>query len=382
MIKYIDELEKKYLAGKKVLLRLDLNVAVVDGQIADDFDIQKIIPTVDFLRLNNAQVIIIAHIEDNKGKNTTLLPVFDYLRGYFPLEFCPTYFTTEAVDKLLNLKDKGVLLFENVRNNSGEKENDKDFAKKLAQMAEIYVNDAFGVSHREHASIVGVPEFLPHFGGLLMRQEIEHLSRAFSPTHPFVFILGGAKFDTKIPIIKKYLKIADKVFVAGALANDVFKEKGFETGTSLISGGDFNLEEIISNPKLVTPVDVTVTKKNSEVLFKSPDKLDIDECIVDVGPKSVEQMKELLKDAKTLLWNGPLGNYELGFKDKTESLAEIVAKFTAGNSLESIIGGGDTVASINSLGLEHKFSFISTGGGAMLDFLVDETLVGIEALEN
>ena len=255
-IRYIDELGKEDLKGKRVLLRLDLNVAVIDGQIADDFDIQKIIPTVDFLRLNGAQTIILAHIEDNTGGNTTLLPVFDYLRGYFPLEFCPTYFTPEAVDKLLNLKDKGVLLFENVRNNPGEKENDKDFAKKLAQMAEIYVNDAFGVSHRKHASIIGVPEFLPHYSGLLMHQEIKHLSRVVCRAHPFIFILGGAKFDTKLPIIKKYLKTADKVFVAGALVNNLFKEKGFEVGTSLVSSGDFNLEQVINGPNLVLPADV------------------------------------------------------------------------------------------------------------------------------
>ena len=142
------------------------------------------------------------------------------------------------------------------------------------------------------------------------------------------------------------------------------------------------MEQVNNGTNLVLPDDVTITKKNSEVLFKSPDKLEIDECIVDVGPETLEQMKELLKDAKTLVWNGPLGSYELGFKDKTESLAEMVAKLTIENGLESIVGGGDTVASISSLGLEHKFSFISTGGGAMLDFLVDETLVGIKALEN
>ena len=381
MIKYIDELEKKDLKGKRVLLRLDLNVPVADGKITDANRVERVIETIDFLRLSEAQTIIISHIEDSAGNDTSLLPVQHYLNGFFPVDFCETFFTPFASDKLLNLKDKGILLFENIRNNPGEKENDKGFAKKLSAMADIFVNDAFSVSHRKHASVVGVPEFLPHYGGLLMRQEIEHLSKIFSPVHPFVFILGGAKFDTKIPIIKKYLEIADKVFVAGALVNNIFKERGFEVGTSLVSSGDFNLKEMLSNPKLITPVDVTVTKKNSEVLFKSPDKIDTDESVVDICPETLEQMKELLKDAKTLVWNGPLGNYELGFKDKTESLAQIVAKFTAGNGLESVVGGGDTVASINALGLERKFSFLSTGGGAMLDFLVDETLVGIEALK-
>src|SRR3984885_2972191 len=209
MMHYLDELSAADLKGKKVFLRLDLNVAVVDGKVSEEFRLEKIIPTIDFLRQHDAQTIIISHIENAAGEATTLLPVLEYLKGYFPVDFCPTYFTPEAVDALLKMQDKSVLLFENVRNNPGEKENDQTFAKKLSQMADVYVNDAFGVSHRAHASIVGVPKFLPHYGGLLMRQEIEHLSKVFSPEHPFLFILGGAKFDTKLPLITKYLERAD-----------------------------------------------------------------------------------------------------------------------------------------------------------------------------
>ena len=380
MIKYLDELETKDLKGKRVLLRLDLNVAVDHGKVFDDFDIQKIIPTVDFFRGMEAQTIILAHIEDAEGNPTSLLPVFDYLHGYFPVEFCPTYFTPEAVDKLLNLKDKGVLLFENIRYNTGEKENDKDFAKQLSAMADIYVNDAFGVSHRKHASIVGVPEFLPHYAGFLMRQEIEHLSKVFKPELPFVFILGGAKFDTKLPLISKYLDTADVVFVGGALANDIFKAKGFEVGKSLISLSDSGIKDILNNPKLRTFDDVTVTTPLGQVAFKAPTEVSSDESIVDAGPKTIEQMKEILTNAKTIVWNGPIGLYEKGFKDKTENLAEIIAEATA-RGAQTIIGGGDTVAAIKNLGLDHKFSFVSTGGGAMLDYLVFETLPGIEALE-
>jgi phosphoglycerate kinase len=380
MLKYLDELESEDLKGKRVLLRLDLNVAIENGKVFDDFDLQKIIPTVDFLREKEARTIIIAHIEDSNGDATTLLPVLDYLNGYFKTEFCPTYFTPESVEKLLALQDKGVLLFENLRVNEGEKKNDPEFTKKLSQMADIYVNDAFGVCHRQHASIVGVPEFLPHYAGLLMRQEIEHLSRAFKPEHPFVFVLGGAKFETKLPVIKKYLEKADTVFVAGALTNDIFKARGLEVGTSLVSSGEVD-EKVLTNPKIITPVDVTVTNSSGDVSFKTPEEVTEDECIVDVGPETINQLQTLLDGAKTLVWNGPLGNYEIGFKDKTESFAEIVAELTTQNGLESIIGGGDTVASINTLGLDHKFTFISTGGGAMLDYLVNENLPGIEALE-
>lgn len=381
MIKYIDELSKEELKGKKVLLRLDLNVPVDGGVITDTYRLEKAVDTVDFLRSMEAQTIIIAHLENKEGGNDTLHSIWEHLKGYFPVDFCNTYFTPEAIDKILALEDKGVLLFENVRVNPGEKENNPEFAKKLSQMADIYVDDAFSVMHREHASIVGVPEFLPHYGGLLLRQEIEHISKAFNPTHPFVFILGGAKFDTKLPLIKKYLNTADIVFVGGALANNIFVEQGFEVGTSLVSKGDFGIKEMLKNPKLKTFIDVTVQKKDGSVEFKTTDKVLSDECIVDAGPQTIEYIKSFIENAKTVVWNGPLGNYEIGFKDKTESLAELVAKYTSETHLESVVGGGDTVASIAKLGLEHKFSFLSTGGGAMLDYLVNETLPGIEALE-
>lgn len=379
MIKYIDDLEKDDLKGKRVLLRLDLNVPVIDGEVKDTYRMERVIETIDFLRDREAQIIIIAHCE---GKDsTTLVPMWHYLNGYFPVDFSTSYFTPEALEKVLNLKDKGVLLFENIRINEGEKANDPEFAKKLSGMADMYVDDAFGSMHRKHASIVGVAEFLPHYGGLLLRQEVEHLSRVFKPEHPFVFILGGAKFDTKLPLIKKYLESADVVFVAGALANDVLKAKGFEVGTSLISEGDFGIEELIKNPKLQTFVDVTVRDALGNVSIKKIDEVAKTDYIGDAGPETLEVLKNLLSTAKTVVWNGPLGNFEEGFGDKTEQLAETIAELTSEGKLESIVGGGDTISSINKLDLNHKFSFISTGGGAMLDYLVNETLPGIRALE-
>lgn len=385
-MKYIDELNADELKGKKVLLRLDLNVPMDDGNITDTHRLERVISIVDFLRNAEAQTIIIAHLENKEGGNESLVSVWSYLSGFFPVDFCPTYFTPESIEKLIQMKDKSVLLFENVRMNAGEKENDREFAKKLSQMADIYVNDAFSVCHRKHASVVGVPEFLPHYGGLLLRSEVEHLSRVFNPKHPFVFILGGAKFSTKLPLIQKYLDKADTVFVGGALANDVFKAKGLEVGTSLVSKEIVDMKEIINNPKFRTFSDVTVTEGLSaqagdKVLFKKPEEVSKGECIVDCGPETIEELKKIISGSKTVVWNGPLGNYEIGFKDKTEQLAEIIAQLTSEAKLESIIGGGDTVASINTLGLEHKLTFISTGGGAMLDYLVNETLPGIEALE-
>ncbi len=379
MIKYLDDLEIKDLEGKRVILRLDLNVPIIDGEITDTYRMERVIETVDFLRDRNAQIIILAHCE---GKDSqTLVPMWHYLNGFFPVEFSPTYFTPEAIDKLLNLKDKGVLLFENLRINVGEKENDSEFAKKLSQMGDIYVNDAFSVSHRKHASIVGIPEYIPHYAGLVLRSEIEHLSKVFNPEHPFVFILGGAKFDTKLPLIKKYLDKADTVFVGGAIANDVFKAMGLEVGKSLVSDGEFGIKEMLQNPKFKTFNDVTV-KSGEDVSFKKINEITPDDYVADAGPETINELKEILKNAKTIVWNGPLGNYEMGFRDKTDSLAELIAEYTLKNGANSIVGGGDTLASIKSLDLERKFSFISTGGGAMLDYLVNETLPGIQALES
>lgn len=373
MIKYIAD--EKNLEGKTILLRLDLNVPVIEGQVTDTYRLERVIETLDFLRDRKAKTIIISHCEGKDSK--TLLPMWKYLNGFLPLDFSETYFTPEAIAKITKMEDGGVLLFENLRINEGEKNNDKDFAKKLSQMADIYVNDAFAVSHRKHASIVSVPEFLPHFGGILLKQEIENLSKAFNPKKPFVFILGGAKFDTKIPLIEKYLEKADTVFVCGALANNVYKEMGYEVGQSLVSEGQFGIKEKLENKKLVVPIDVTVTNEKGQVFFKKPDEVEKNEIIVDAGKETLNQLKDILSTAQTVIWNGPVGNYEIGFSDKTEQFAEIISNCSG----ETIVGGGDTVASINKLELSDKFTFVSTGGGAMLDFLVNETLPGIEALE-
>lgn len=375
-MKYINELKEEELKGKAVLLRLDLNVPIINEEVTDTFRLDRVIETVDFLRINKAKIIIVSHIESG---NKTLVPVWNYLNGFFPLHFSPTYFTPEAVDKLINLKDGEVILFENLRVNPGEKENDKDFAKQLSQMAEIYVNDAFAVSHRKHASIVGVTEFLPSYGGLLLKQEVENLRKVLHPEHPFLFILGGAKFETKMPLIKKYLEKADKIFLAGALANNIYKERGLEVGTSLVSETSSDVRGISTNPKVITPIDVTVTDPTGESFNKRVEDIGKEDCVVDVGTETVKQLQVLVKEARTILWNGPLGNYELGFQDKTEVLAKIMADQTHGD-FTTIVGGGDTIASINKLDLNHRFTFLSTGGGAMLDFLVNETLPGIDAL--
>lgn len=378
-MKYIDELKKDDLKGKRVLLRLDLNVPVEAGEILDTYRIDRIIDTLDFLRRNDAQIIIISHCES--GEDNTLIPMWNYLKGFFPVDFSMSYFTPESIEKIVNLKDGGVLLFENLRMNPGEKGNDPDFARKLAQMADIYVNDAFGAMHRKHASIVGVPEYLPHYGGLLVKQELENLQKVFSPQRPFLFILGGAKFDTKLPLIQKYLDKADNIFIGGALANDVFKAKGFEVGSSLLSDTNFDLNTIINNPKVIFPSDVIVVSESGDKHNKKINEVLKSDFIADAGEETIKNLGELVRKSKTVVWNGPVGKYKKGLRDMSEELALIIGDATKSMGVTSIIGGGDTIASFSAKDLNDRFSFVSTGGGAMLDYLVNETLPGIEALD-
>jgi phosphoglycerate kinase len=362
------------IAGKRVLLRLDLNTPIDAGKVADPYRIDQVIPTIDMLRLKKAKIIIIAHTEAED--NTSLLPMFDYLNGFVKLEFAPSLFGAPTIKLIADMEDGDVVMLENLRSDPGEKANDPAFAKQLAQYADLYVNDAFSVSHRKHASLVGVPALLPSYVGPHFMKEVENLSKAFAPTHPFLFILGGAKFDTKLPLIEKYLMKADHVVIAGALANNVYKTRGYETGTSLVSEGNFGIEAMLRNPKFVVPCDVTIKKPDGSLSLKSADKVEIDEYIGDVGPETILRIEELVKNASLIVWNGPLGNYEDGFFDKTEQLAAIIADSKA----TTIVGGGDTLASIEKLGLMDKFTFVSTAGGAMLDFLVNETLPAIDAL--
>ncbi|MEK7471136.1 MAG: phosphoglycerate kinase [Patescibacteria group bacterium] len=337
----------KNLKGKTVLLRVDFNVPIKNGKVEDDFRIKKALPTIKFLLKKGAKIILITHL--GKDGKANLGPV---IRCFFSIS---------------KIAENRVIFFDNIRKFPGEIKNDGAFAKKLAILGDIYVNDAFSVSHREHASIVGLPKYLPSFTGLEFKKELENLSHAFKkPKHPFLFILGGDKFSTKMPLIKKYLKLADYVFIGGALAHDFLKAKGYEIGESLVSNKNYEIAELLKNKparrggKLILPTDFVM--KN--------------DAILDIGEKTVKNLAALIKKSKLILWNGPLGKYEDGGAGATKKILKLVAKSKA----ESIIGGGDTVSLINKMNMENKFSFVSTGGGAMLDFLVDGTLPGIKML--
>ncbi len=364
----------KHVKGVKVLVRVDFNVPIRNGVVADDIRLRAALPTINFLREKGAKVILISHIEVMEGEKATLEPVATKLSKLgLPVTFLKKY--ERAVEIIHGMKDGDCLLLENLRMHEGEKKNDPKFARQLASLADIFVNDAFSVSHREHASVVGVPALMPSYAGLQFTREVENISKAFNPEHPFLFILGGAKFGTKLPLLNKFMKSADWIFVGGALANDFYKAKGYATGKSLLSEGTFDLTSFIASPKLLIPVDVVTDK--GEV--KADRNVGPNDKILDAGPATVELIAEKVKAAKFVLWNGPLGLYEDGYKGPTLEVAGMLAEASS-RGATTIVGGGDTLAAIATLGTEDKYTFVSTAGGAMLDFLSQGTLPGIDAL--
>ncbi|HEY4502497.1 MAG TPA: phosphoglycerate kinase [Candidatus Paceibacterota bacterium] len=360
--------------GKRVLVRASLNVPIKDGVVNDDFRLKRMLPTIALLREQGARIILLGHV--GREKRETLRPVFNYLNKLFPISFSEKIIGPSVSDAVGSLSNGEVLLLENVRQDGREILNSNDFSKDLASLGEIYVNDAFAESHREHSSIVGIPHYLPSYAGLELLNEIKSLQSALTPAHPSLFALGGAKFETKQPLVEKFLDIYDCIFVGGALANDFFKARGYALGRSLVSGTDFDLSTLLNNKKIVLPIDVVVENETGVCRTTKPTDVSSLEAILDMGPKTVEMLISRAREAEFILWNGPFGNYERGFSEQTEVFAKALASLSA----PSVIGGGDTVASIEKLNLLDKFSFVSIGGGAMLDYLLNGTLPGIEAL--
>lgn len=370
----------KVLEGIPVLLRTSLNVPVKDGKVTNTFRLKSALPTIEYLRSRHAKVILVSH---RSGADTeSLEPVFHALRGFIrSLEFCRTVTGPEARDAVRKLSPGQVLLMENLRRNPGEEKNDPAFAKELASLADVFVQDSFDVCHREHASTVGVPKLLPSYAGLTVEKEVKELQKALKPKKPSLAIIAGAKFSTKEPLIRKLLKKYSHVMVGGALANDFIEAEGYSVGASLVSKeGKDHIKELLRNKRIVVPKDAIVAKKGeTREKGRVAELNDVkeDEMILDVGPKTVAELGVYAKKAKTVLWNGPLGLFEDGFIDGTRGLMRAIL---AGKS-HSIVGGGDTEAAIEEVHAHEHFSFISTGGGAMLDFLAQGNLPGLEALD-
>ena len=371
----IDELRAGELKGKRVLLRSDFNLPLgSDGEVSDVYRLKQGWKSVKYLAEQGARVIILTHI--GRDPKETTAPVARAIKNFATATYVPDLTGAAAQGAVATMRDGETILLENVRSDPRENENDESFAKELASLADLYVDDAFAVSHRAHASLVGITKFLPSYAGLLMRNEVYELNQARTPSHPSFAILGGAKFETKAPLIKLLLEKYDHVFIVGALANDVFKARGLTIGVSLISK-ELPETEVLNHPHFVAPIDVTVEKPDGQAMVKKPEDVKADERIVDIGPDSVASVAPHVAKAKFILWSGPTGMYEKGYISWTHAVAELLAKSEA----QKVIGGGDTIAAIERSGVpQDKLGFLSTGGGAMLEYLLKGTLPAIEAL--
>jgi phosphoglycerate kinase len=359
--------------GKYVFVRAPLNVPVFDGVVQNAFRITQAMETISYLTQNGARVVLCSHL--GKDGSNSIAPVYAVLAKTYTVTLSPEV-TGEHTTTLRNsLKDGEILLLENVRKDAREMDNDTAFAQELAALADIYVNDDFASSHRAHASLHAICTFLPSYAGLSFIHEYEELQKALQPQSPSLFLLGGAKFETKMPLVEKFLELYDHLFIGGALANDFLKAKWYEVGTSLVSDISLAGSSLLTHPKILLPIDVVAVKNGVSRIVDS-DAVHPDESILDVGPKTVDMLAPYIADAQTILWNGPVGNYEGGYQDATLACAKLIAASDA----YSVIGGGDTVASIESLNNQDQFGFLSTAGGAMLTFLEEGTLPALDAL--
>lgn len=385
--------------GKKVLVRVDFNVPLSKeekGKIADDARIKAAIPTIDYLSENGAKVILMSHLGRPKGEANpefALKPVADYLENVYGDQFkfipSPEVVDGKVKEEVNKLEDGQIALLENTRFRKEETKNGEDFAKELASLADLYVNDAFGTSHRAHASNVGVASILPSAVGFLIEKEIDVMGKALEdPDHPFVSILGGAKVSDKIGVIENLITKVDTILIGGGMAYTFLKAQGIEIGKSLLEEDKMDLSlDLIEKAKangveILLPVDVVIADKiesgvDTEIV--DINSIPEDKEALDIGPKTAELFAEKIKNAKTVVWNGPMGVFEI--KEFSNGTNE-VAKALADSDAVTIVGGGDSALAIEMAGLKEKITHVSTGGGASLEFLEGKDLPGISAIED
>jgi phosphoglycerate kinase len=377
---------------KRVLVRVDFNVPVKDGEVTDDTRIRRAQPTIRYLLSNGARPILISHLGRPKGEpdpHYAMDPVAERLEELLrePVLKLDAAVGPEVEEQLDNWDGRGVVLLENSRFYPGETENDPEFAERLASLADLYVDDAFGAAHRAHATTVGVAERLPAAAGLLLEEEVDYLDGVLEdPEQPFVAILGGAKVSDKLGVIESLLEVADTLLIGGAMCFTFFKAQDHEVGHSLLE--DAYLEEARrlmdeAGGKLVLPVDVVVADRMEEGAGSETvgvDSIPSDKMGLDIGPRTVELFEKRISGARTIFWNGPMGVFEIEtFARGTEGVARAVAAASE-RGATSVIGGGDSVAAVRKLGLENRMSHISTGGGASLEYVEGKELPGVVAL--
>ncbi len=389
-MKSIENIES--IENKSVILRLDLNVPIKNGKIQDTNRIDKVIPTLEFLLKKKAKIIIVSHVGRPKGKivkELSLDLVSLYIKNKIKKEVSllkDNIFNLHKEDIFKNSNDDLVLL-ENIRFYPEEEANDDKFSKKLASLGEIYVNDAFSCSHRDHASVSKITKYIPSYSGIQINAEVNALNKITSEIKkPITCIIGGSKISSKINIIKNLIPKFNSIIIVGAMANNILKYKGLKIGNSIYEKNiDYIIQEIFTYAeknkcKIYFPKDVKIGKKLNDKSFEKDFKdIEDDDIILDVGSKTLVEIKKVIDDSSTILWNGPLGYFE----NENFSLGSLeIAKYIAnrGDKIFSVVGGGDTVAVINSLNINNKFDFVSTAGGAFLEFLEGKVLPGIKAL--
>ena len=389
-MKSIENIEN--IKNKRVILRLDLNVPIKNGKITDSNRIDKVMPTLEFLLKKKAKIIIISHVGRPKGKivkELSLELVSLYIKSKIKKEVSllkENIFNLNKEDIFKNSNDELVLL-ENIRFYPEEEANDDKFSKKLASLGEIYVNDAFSCSHRDHASVSKITKYIPSYSGIQINAEVNALDKITSKIKkPITCIIGGSKISSKINIIKNLIPKFNNIIVVGAMANNIYKHKGLNIGNSIYEKNIGNIiEDIFSYArnnkcKIFYPKDVKVGKKmNDKSVNKELRDIEDDDMILDVGPKTVIEIKKIIDCSTTILWNGPLGYFENeSFSLGSSEIAKYIAN--KGDKIFSVVGGGDTVSVVNSLNLNNKFNFVSTAGGAFLEYLEGKVLPGIKAL--
>lgn len=393
MKKTVKDIEIK---GRRALVRCDFNVPLKEGKITDDIRIVSALPTIKYLLDGGAKVILMSHLGRPEGEPNpkyTLAPVAERLAELLGQEIvfisADTVVDEKVKEAAAALEEGQVMLLENVRYRKEETKNGAEFAKELAGLGDFFVNDAFGTAHRAHSSTAGVADYLPAVSGFLIEKEVEFLGNAVeNPERPFVAIMGGAKVGDKIPVIENLIKKVDTLIIGGGMSYTFFKARGLEIGTSILDEANIELAAELEKKaaeagvKLLLPVDCVCAKEfknDTEYGVYSKDAMPADMMGMDIGPETVELYKAAIAEAKTVVWNGPMGVFEMeNFAKGTKAVAEALAQ----SSAVTVIGGGDSAAAVEQFGLADKMTHISTGGGASLEFLEGKVLPGIAVIED
>jgi phosphoglycerate kinase len=379
------------LKGKRVLMRVDFNVPMEGGKVTDDKRIKAALPTIKYVLDQGASLVLMSHLGRPKGgfdPEFSLKAAAEVLAGHLgkPVQMAPDCVGPEVEKMAKALHPGDVLMLENTRFHPEEEKNDLELAKKMATLGDVYVNDAFGSAHRAHSSTEGVAHFLPAVSGFLMEQELEYLGRATAnPEHPYIAILGGAKISDKILVVENLLAKCDKLIIGGGMANTFLAAKGLNMQDSLVEAGSIDTAKAIlakHSGKIILPVDAVIADKfeaEAQSMVVEVDKVLVGWRVMDVGPKTLELYKQTLARAKLIVWNGPVGVFEMPkFAEGTFALAKLLAESGA----TTVIGGGDSASAVKKAGVAKQMTHVSTGGGASLEFLEGKELPGVAALNN